>query len=100
MARSAQPVSSPAMAEQQQAATAARPLYLGRAAVAARLGVSPDLLAHWMRRHPEGLPQPDAEVEDAGGRVAPVWLPGRNSEWQAWRAAFPGRTGRPRKDRS
>ncbi len=61
------------------------------------LGVSPDLLAHWMRRYPDALPQPGGEVEEAVGKVAPIWLPGRDAEWQAWRATFPGRTGRPRK---
>jgi hypothetical protein len=59
--------------------------------------VTPDLLAHWMHRHPDGMPQPDAEVEEAGGKVVPVWLPGRDAEWAAWHATFPGRTGRPRK---
>jgi hypothetical protein len=76
---------------------AGRPRYQGRSAVAAMLGVSPDLLAHWMRRHPDGMPQPDAEVEETAGKVAPIWLPGRDAKWQAWRAAFPGRTGRPSK---
>jgi hypothetical protein len=78
-------------------ATGTRIRYQGRTAVAAMLGVSPDLLAHWMRRHPEGIPEPDAEVAEAGDRVVPVWLPGREAEWRAWRATFPGRTGRPRK---
>jgi hypothetical protein len=59
------------------------------------LGVSTDLLAHWMRRHPDAMPQPDAEVDEAAGKAAPIWLPGRDVEWQAWRATFPGRTGRP-----
>lgn len=77
----------------------ARTRYQGRAAIAAILGVSPDLLAHWMRRHPGGLPGPDAEIDETGGRVTSLWLPGRDAEWQAWRASFPGRTGRPRKDR-
>lgn len=76
---------------------ATRPRYQGRAAVAAMLGVSSDLLAHWMRRHPDGIPAPDAEVEEAG-RSTPLWLPGRETEWHAWRATFPGRTGRPRRD--
>lgn len=83
-------------AEQQLTATA--PRYQGRAAVAALLGVSPNLLAHWMRRHPETMPAPDDYVEEAGNKPAPIWLRGRDSEWRAWRASFPGRTGRPRKD--
>jgi hypothetical protein len=80
-----------------RAATGTRTRYQGRAAIAAMLGISPDLLAHWTRRHPEGMPEPDAEVEGAGSRIVPVWLPGRDAEWRAWRATFPGRTGRPRK---
>jgi len=60
-------------------------------------GVNPDLLAHWMRRHPEGIPEPDADVEETGERLVPLWQPGRDAEWRAWRATFPGRTGRPRK---
>jgi hypothetical protein len=83
------------MAEQPRPATAAPPRYQGRAAVAAMLGVTPDLLAHWMRRHP-GYPGPDADAEETGGRLVPLWLPGRDAEWNAWRAAFAGRTGRPR----
>jgi hypothetical protein len=50
-----------------------------------------------MRHHPDGMPAPDAEVEEAGGRFTPVWLPGREDEWRAWRATFGIRTGRPRK---
>jgi hypothetical protein len=76
---------------------AARPRYQGRVAIAAMLGVSPDLVAHWMRRHPEGMPAPDDHVEQAQGRAEPIWLRGRDAEWQVWRATFPGRTGRPRK---
>jgi hypothetical protein len=83
-----------------ETSTAARPRYQGRAAVAAMLEVTPDLLAHWMRRHPEGMPEPDDYVEEAGGKAAPVWLRGRDAEWQAWKAMFPGRTGRPRKEGS
>jgi transposase-like protein len=49
--------------------TAARPDHQGRAAIAATLGVSSDLLAHWMRRHPDGMPEPDAEVEHAAAEV-------------------------------
>ncbi len=78
------------------AATAARPRYQRRAAVAAMLGITPDRLAHEMDRHPDGIPGHDAEAEGAGGKVEPLWLP-RPAEWLAWRAAFPGRTGRPRK---
>ena len=80
-----------------RAPTGTRTRYQARTAIAAVLGISPDLLAHWMRRHPEGIPEPDAEVEEADGRIVPVWLPGRDVEWRAWRATFPGRTGRPRK---
>jgi hypothetical protein len=87
----------PVQQAEQLAATAAR--YQSRAAVAALLGVSPDLLAHWMRRHPETMPAPDDYVEEAGGKSAPIWLRGRDPEWRAWRASFPGRTGRPRKVR-
>lgn len=87
-----------AMQPEHHPATAARTRYQRRAAVAVLLGVSPDLLAHWMRRHPDGMPQPDADVEGAEGRAEPVWLLGRDAEWKAWRASFPGRTGRPRKD--
>jgi hypothetical protein len=61
------------------------------------LGVTSDLLAHWMRRHPDGMPAPDAEVDDGRDRISPLWLPGREAEWRAWLATFPGRTGRPRK---
>lgn len=85
------------MQPEQQPATAARTRYQGRAAVAVILGATPDLLAHWMRRHPEGMPEPDAEEERPGGDLVPLWLPGRDAEWHAWRASFPGRTGRPRK---
>jgi hypothetical protein len=83
--------------KRQCAAGAGQIRYQGRTAIAAVLGVSPDLLAHWMRRHPAGMPEFDAEVEEAGGRIVPGWLPGRDAEWRAWRATFPGRTGRPRK---
>lgn len=76
--------------------TATRPRYQRRAAVAAMLGISADRLAHEMDRHPDGIPEPDAEAEGAGGKVEPLWLP-RLAEWRAWRATFPGRTGRPRK---
>jgi hypothetical protein len=74
--------------------------YQGRSAIAAMLGVSTDLLAHWTRRHPDGMPEPDAEAEETEGRVFPLWLPGRDAEWQEWRATFPGRPGRPRKEAS
>jgi hypothetical protein len=50
-----------------------------------------------MRRHPAGLPEPDAWEILGDGELAPLWLPGRDAEWQAWEAAFPGRTGHPRK---
>jgi hypothetical protein len=76
---------------------AARPRYQGRAAVAAMLGISRDSLAHQIRRHPQGMPEPDAYEEQRDGTEAPLWLPARDAEWHAWRAAFPGRTGRPRK---
>jgi hypothetical protein len=77
--------------------TAVRPRYLGRTAVAKHRGISPDLFAHRVRRHPTGLPEPDAWEVLGYGKLAPLWLPGRDAEWQAWEAAFPGRTGRPRK---
>jgi hypothetical protein len=77
--------------------TAARRRYQGRGAVAAARGISPDLLAHRMRRHPDGIPEPDAYEELASGELAPLWLPGRGAEWRAWEATFPGRTGRPPK---
>jgi hypothetical protein len=79
--------------------TAARTRYQRRAAVAVMLGIAPDRLAHEMDRHPDGIPEPDAEVEGAGGKIEPVWLP-RATEWRAWRATFPGRTGRPRRNGS
>lgn len=79
-------------------AAPARPRYQGRAAVAKALGVSPDLMAKWMIRHPDLMPVPDAGLEDGEGNLQPLWRPGREVEWQAWRASFPGRTGRPRKD--
>jgi len=62
------------------------------------LGISADRLAHEMGRHPHGIPEPDAYAEGAGagGKVESLWLP-RPAEWRAWRASFPGRTGRPRK---
>jgi hypothetical protein len=74
----------------------ARRRYQRRAAVAAMLGISDDLLAKEMKRHPAGIPEPDADAEGANGKVEPLWLP-RLTEWQAWRASFPGRTGRPSK---
>jgi hypothetical protein len=74
-----------------------RPRYLGRSAIAARRGISPDLFAHRMRRHPDRLPEPDAWEELGNGKLAPLWLPGRDAEFEAWEATFPGRTGRPRK---
>ena len=77
---------------------AAQPLYLGRTAVAKSRGISPDLFAHRVRRHPDGLPEPDAWEDLGNGKLAPLWLPGRDAEWEAWEAAFPGRTGRPRKE--
>lgn len=60
------------------------------------LGITDNRLAHEMRRHPDGVPEPDAHAEGANGKTEPLWLP-RAAEWQAWRASFPGRTGRPRK---
>ncbi|TMR99178.1 hypothetical protein [Nonomuraea basaltis] len=93
----------PPMQPEQQPAIAARPRYQGRARIAAMLGVSSDLLEHWIRRHPDRMPEPDAELDEGRGRVAPLWLPGRDAEWQAWRtsvtatrtpiAAQPGRIG-------
>lgn len=73
------------------------PRYLGGAAIARRRGVSHDLFAHRMRRHPAGLPRPDAWQELTNGRLVPLWRPGREPEFEAWEATFPGRTGRPRK---
>jgi hypothetical protein len=83
----------------EQPTTAARPRYQRRAAVATMLGITHDRLAHEMDRHPDGIPTPDAEAEGTGGKIEPLWLP-RAADWQAWRASFPGRTGRPRKDGS
>jgi hypothetical protein len=80
----------------QEGASAARPRYQGRSAIAAARGISTDLLAHRMRRHPAGIPEPDADEELGNGELAPLWLPGRDGEWEAWEATFPGRTGRPR----
>lgn len=80
-----------------EAAAAARTRYQRRAAVAAMLGITPGRLAHEMDRHPDGIPEPDADAEGARGKTEPLWLP-RLAGWQAWRATFPGRTGRPRKD--
>ncbi len=74
-----------------------RPRYQGRAAIAAARGISADLLAHRMRRNPDGIPGPDAYEELGNGELAPLWRPGRDDEWQAWEATFPGRTGRPPK---
>ena len=54
-----------------------RPRYLGRSAIAGRRGISPDLLAHRMRRHPAGIPEPDAYEELGNGELAPLWRPGR-----------------------
>lgn len=88
------------MPDQPGIPTAARCRYQRRAAVAAMLGITPDRLAHEMDRHPDGIPMPDADAEGASGKLEPLWLPGREAEWQAWRASFPGRTGRPRKDGS
>jgi hypothetical protein len=76
---------------------AARPRYLGGAAIAKRRGISHDLFTHRMRRHPAGLPEPDAWQELANGTLVPLWRPGRDAEFEAWEATFPGRTGRPRK---
>ena len=59
-----------------------------RAAVAALLGVDPDTISRY--RQPdrrEAFPEPDLRV---GGH--PAW---RRSTIEAWRAARPGRTGRP-----
>jgi hypothetical protein len=77
--------------------TPARPRYQRKAAVAAMLGISPDQLAHEMTRHPHGIPEPDADAEGRDGKTEPLWLP-RLADWRAWRASFPGRTGRPRKN--
>lgn len=78
--------------------TAVRPRYLGRTAVAKSRGISADLFAHRVRRHADGLPEPDAWEDLGNGTLAPLWLPGRDAEWEAWEAGFPGRTGRPRKE--
>jgi hypothetical protein len=72
--------------------------YLGGAAVASRRGISHGLFTHRMRRHPAGLPEPDAWEELANGQLVPLWRPGRDAEFEAWEATFPGRTGRPRKE--
>ena len=76
------------------------PCYLGIGGVADTLGVKPDTLTKWLERHP-GRPEPDATVHPGRrpGRPDELWLPGREEEWEAWRATFrgQGRSGRPRK---
>jgi hypothetical protein len=79
-------------------APAGPPRYQGRPAIAAKRGISANHLAHRMRRHPDGIPEPDAYEELGNGEIAPLWLPGRDTDWEAWEATFPGRTGRPRKE--
>lgn len=84
------------MSPEQPSATTAWPRFRGRAAVAKSRGISADLFAHRMRRHPDGVPEPDAYEETASGELVPLWLPDRDAEWLVWEATFPGRTGRPR----
>jgi len=71
------------------------PRYLGQAAVAAALGVSADVMAHWVKRHADGMPEPDAYVAITPHRTVPVWRPGRDKEWLVWVVPFCGQVGKP-----
>lgn len=65
------------------------PTYLDTSGLAARAGLSPSTIrAYWARR-PHLLPAPDAMTSGTPG-----WLP---ATVDAWLAARPGPTGRPRK---
>jgi hypothetical protein len=73
--------------------------YVGIAGVAAWFGVAPATVTKWLARY-DGWPEPDAMTGTEKG-----WLPRREQEWRAWKAALPGQgaPGRPkprRKDRA
>lgn len=81
------------------AGQATRPVYRSRGSVAANvLGITTGHLSKLMGRRPAGIPEPDAFEEGPGQTRAPLWLPARDAEWRTWRASFPGRPGRPRKN--
>jgi hypothetical protein len=58
--------------------------YLGVAGVAAWFGVAPATVTKWLARY-DGWPEPDAMIGTEKG-----WLPEREQEWRAWKAALPG----------
>ena len=58
--------------------------YLGVAGVAAWFGIAPATVTKWLGRY-DGWPEPDAMIGTEKG-----WLPGREQEWRAWKAALPG----------
>ncbi|WP_424183844.1 hypothetical protein ACOBQX_17955 [Actinokineospora sp. G85] len=76
--------------------------------------VSRHAVVKWRERYPQGVdhsfPEPDVIigaweidpntgdfVDDQDERGVPGWSVERLSEIETWRAALPGRTGRPRK---
>jgi hypothetical protein len=81
--------------------------YLGIAELGRALAspVSRHAVNKWRERYPAGsahpFPEPDVTIgpaeptDDEPG--TPGWSPKRLPEIEAWRAALPGRTGRPRK---
>jgi hypothetical protein len=72
---------------------AARPCYQGRPAVARSRGITPDLLAHRMRRHPAGLPDPAVANFTASVISFGCAWSGDVRETAAWHAEQPGRSG-------
>jgi hypothetical protein len=82
--------------------------FLSQTDIARELGVSPDAVRLWRKRHAD-FPEPDAwigldeapgegvdarENPRANARSMPGWLPSRLPEIRAWRESLPGQGAR------